>query len=296
MKRPLLTAIVAGAMAISVLPSAASAASYCRTNEVPSFHFGFATLKAVLGSGMGQPIDCEHGQVGGSSSVTVQNTTAGMAYYVARSNTVAFIPDLGGSPQSTHDTWALAPSGLLYFWQGNAAEPPADAVQVDPNSCDTLPQDAPSAIGVACFEFFAMSLGNPLAQPSAVSAPNPVTAPAPPAAASLQSSSPPLAPAIAQPPSEDQLRVTISQIDASLGGEFPRVTGRVCNQATTWDADEIRISFVFYDRNGFETLDDGSYTVAHVLAGDCQRFEATLTALQPWRKIGVGRITWTWQR
>ncbi len=296
-------ALLVSALFVSASPTLAVGAPYCRPGEVPTFHFGFATLRSQLGSGMGSPTECEHTQVTGndpytdSLHVSVQATTAGMAYYVPRSNTVAFIPTFGATPQANHDTWAIGPGGLLYFWQGSTAEPPATAVQIDPGSCDTLTQADPQSFGVACFEFYAMGLGNPVAvaAPSIPTVTNP-SAPSAPVTAASQAQSPALGPSSATPPSNDQLHVTLSDVNASIGDEFPVVSGQVCNQASSWDANEITIDFVFYDRDGLQTADDASYTVDQVNAGECHQFTADLTALQPWRKIGLGQINWTWRR
>lgn len=244
---------------------------------------------------MGESIDCEHGQLTGDTAsdglgVTVQNTTRGMAYYVPRSNTVAFIPDFG-APATVHDTWALANDGLLYFWRGNDGEPPADAVSLDPAACDTLVQ-VDASFAVACLHFFEMTLGNPLTAPPAESPRTPLqTAPG-----ALLSQDSALALSVTRTPSDDQLRITLSQVDAALGERFPEVTGRVCNGSANWDATDVTVNFVFYDRNRVETVDSGSYRVGDVLAGQCASFDTTLTALNPWRTIGLRRTTWTWQR
>ena len=96
-------------------------------------------------------------------------------------------------------------------------------------------------------------------------------------------------------PSDDQLQARLEQIDALAGDGFPTVSGQVCNQSSGLDADQITLNFVFYDRDGSPKLDHGTYQLDQVDAGECKRFSTTLTALQPWRKIGIGDVDWTWQ-
>ena len=59
-------------------------------------------------------------------------------------------------------------------------------------------------------------------------------------------------------------------------------------------ARDITIQFVFYYDSLLPTLDSGRTTVSGVGPGDCQRFNANLISLQPWRSIVLGRVNWTW--
>ena len=71
-------------------PSAATtaAAGETCTAALPRFVHGVATLKAVVGTDMGEPLECE--RVTDAAGDTEQRTTTGLAYYRAASNTVAF--------------------------------------------------------------------------------------------------------------------------------------------------------------------------------------------------------------
>lgn len=71
MKNLCLAALLAVVLYMPSVPTLAADASYCQPTEAPSFHFGFATLKAVLGPGMGDPTDCEHAQSGGMGGTPI---------------------------------------------------------------------------------------------------------------------------------------------------------------------------------------------------------------------------------
>jgi hypothetical protein len=79
----------------------------------PRFEYGFAALKAQLGSVMGDPLECEHSiHVNGD---TRQRTTTGYAYYRTDANVPAFTDGW--------DHWALTEDGLVY-WTGDVVDPP----------------------------------------------------------------------------------------------------------------------------------------------------------------------------
>jgi len=57
----------------------------------------------------------------------------------------------------------------------------------------------------------------------------------------------------------------------------------------------IRIEFVFYYDSLLPTLDSGSHYITEIRSGECRSFTASLTALQPWRRIVIGRVSGTWE-
>ena len=101
-------------MVQSVHPNAARAAAFCDAGEAPQFRFGFAHLKTLLGDTMGEPLECEHVSEP-STGDTVQQTTTGLAYYRAWSNTPTFTDGW--------NHWAWTAAGLVE-WGGTTADPP----------------------------------------------------------------------------------------------------------------------------------------------------------------------------
>jgi hypothetical protein len=99
-------------------PTSATAGGTC-TAALPSFIHGVATLKAVVGTDMGEPLECE--RVTDATGDTQQRTTTGLAYYRAASNTVAFT--------NGWDHWALTGNGVVH-WTGQDFEPPPGAEPV----------------------------------------------------------------------------------------------------------------------------------------------------------------------
>jgi hypothetical protein len=98
------------------LPTPASVSAETCTPAQPIFVHGAATLKAQLGEAMGDPLECE--RVTDASGDTEQKTSAGLVYYRASTNAVAFT--------NGFDHWALAPNGVVH-WTGDAVDPPASA-------------------------------------------------------------------------------------------------------------------------------------------------------------------------
>lgn len=82
----------------------------------PQFIGGIAALKAVLGSSMGEPVECEHAS--SPQGDTQQKTTVGLAYYRKQLNVACFT--------TGWDHWALVNGGLVH-WTGDAIDPPIDA-------------------------------------------------------------------------------------------------------------------------------------------------------------------------
>lgn len=107
-----------GALFLAPAPAAfAQSAPFCAPGTSPRFANGFAELKSQLGATMGEPIECEHADGGGSGDV-LQTTTTGLAFWRRSTNTPSFTDG--------HQHWALTTRGLL-TWEGTAIDPPANA-------------------------------------------------------------------------------------------------------------------------------------------------------------------------
>ena len=89
---------------------------YCLPGQVPSFGFGFASLKAQLGPLMGEPVECEHR--GGRDGDALQRTTTGLAFWREATNVPTF------TDGERH--WGLTPAGMVY-WEGSSIDPPGMA-------------------------------------------------------------------------------------------------------------------------------------------------------------------------
>jgi hypothetical protein len=100
----------------TTLPTPASVSDEACTPGQPVFVHGAATLKAALGATMGDPLECE--RVTDALGDTEQKTSAGLVYYRASTNAVAFT--------NGFDHWALAPNGVVH-WTGDAVDPPPSA-------------------------------------------------------------------------------------------------------------------------------------------------------------------------
>jgi hypothetical protein len=100
-------------------PTTTATAGETCTAALPRFVRGVATLKAVVGTDMGEPLECE--RVTDAGGDTEQRTTTGLAYYRAASNTVAFT--------NGWDHWALTSNGAVH-WTGQDFEPPPGAEPV----------------------------------------------------------------------------------------------------------------------------------------------------------------------
>ncbi len=104
----------------------------CRPGELPAFHFGFAQLQDVVGSGIvGQPVTCEFPIT--TSGDVAQGTTTGLAYYRKSINAPIFYdPNI-----KRH--WALIQSGIA-VWDTPEVDPPIGAF--------LLPYDWECSIGI----------------------------------------------------------------------------------------------------------------------------------------------------
>ncbi len=126
--------------------AAAADAPFCQPGQTPQFTAGFAALKAQLDTTMGDPIECEHPAAG--SADTLQQTTTGLAFYRASTNTPTF------TDGASH--WALV-DGSLVAWTGASVDPPGAEPSV---------ASAPSPTAAA----------SPAATPAPVATPSPTAA------------------------------------------------------------------------------------------------------------------------
>ena len=100
-------------------PTTTTAAGETCTAGLPRFVHGVAALKAVVGTDMGEPLECE--RVIDAAGDTEQRTTTGLAYYLTATSTVAFT--------NGWDHWALTDNGTVH-WTGQELEPPPGAETV----------------------------------------------------------------------------------------------------------------------------------------------------------------------
>src|SRR5215204_1547849 len=94
----------------------AQGAPFCRPGQTPQFVLGFASLKAQLGSVMGEPVECEHPN--NANGDTLQKTSTGLAYWRNSTNTPTFTDG--------YRHWAITPTGLV-AWVGASPDPPGVA-------------------------------------------------------------------------------------------------------------------------------------------------------------------------
>lgn len=90
------------------------AGAACPPGQQPSFHFGFAALRAQIGDVMGAPTSCEYADPAGTGD-TEQLTSTGLAYWRKATNTPTFTDGV------RH--WALTAEGLI-TWTGPGVDPP----------------------------------------------------------------------------------------------------------------------------------------------------------------------------
>jgi hypothetical protein len=86
---------------------------FCAPDESPGFNLGFLSLSQQLGGAMGGPMECEHGNP--ENGDTLQETSTGLAFYRASTNTPTFTDGF--------QHWALTAFGLV-TWTGAAIDPP----------------------------------------------------------------------------------------------------------------------------------------------------------------------------
>jgi hypothetical protein len=87
----------------------------------PRFMGGIASLRAVLGADMGDPLECERAV--DAAGNTEQKTTTGLAYYRKLADAACFT--------TGWDHWALHGSHGVVLWAGDAIDPPVDAAQIN---------------------------------------------------------------------------------------------------------------------------------------------------------------------
>ena len=117
MRRQILHLAIMAALA-TVLQAPARAAQLhdaCPAGQAPTFAAGFAVLQEAIGATMGDPVECERGDL--ASGDTFQRTTTGLAVYRADTNTAMFT--------TGRDHWAFTEQGVAHWtgWHGSAAPP-----------------------------------------------------------------------------------------------------------------------------------------------------------------------------
>jgi hypothetical protein len=137
MSRLVRASVAAAAVFVGVLASPGmtlgQTAPFCRPGESPSFHHGFAALRAELGTIVGEPVGCAHPR--GDDGDMVQTTTTGYVFWRKATNIPIF--------SDGRRNWGLTPSGLVY-WEGSAVDPPGTIVAGRPALEDPL--TAPGAL------------------------------------------------------------------------------------------------------------------------------------------------------
>jgi len=109
---------VAAVLTFSIFtPTAVHAQSFCQPGENPSFQFGFAALKAMLGPTMGDPIECAHPNA--ENGDVIQNTSTGLSFWRKATNTPTFTDGF--------QHWGLTPGGFV-SWSGSSIDPPGVVV------------------------------------------------------------------------------------------------------------------------------------------------------------------------
>jgi hypothetical protein len=96
----------------------------CAPGQTPKFVFGFADLKARLGSSIGDPVTCEFADPNGTGDVH-QQTTKGLAFWRKGSNTPTFT--------NGNEHWGHTPGGWVY-WTGESVDPPTTAQRLGSGS------------------------------------------------------------------------------------------------------------------------------------------------------------------
>jgi hypothetical protein len=111
----LLLSVVVALLLTTVTEGSAQPTAYCLTVGAPTFQFGFAALKSDLGTIMGEPASCEYADPSGTDD-TLQDTTAGLAFWRRATNTPTFTDGW--------NHWGLTTRGLV-VWAGTSIDPPA---------------------------------------------------------------------------------------------------------------------------------------------------------------------------
>ena len=116
-----LLTILALALPAAAIAAAIAAAPYCAQGTEPSFTFGFAQLKSLLGDTMGDPLECIHANP--DNGDILQQTSTGLSFYRLSTNTATFTDGW------SH--WAWTAEGLVY-WTGSDIDPPGTVVPATP--------------------------------------------------------------------------------------------------------------------------------------------------------------------
>jgi hypothetical protein len=113
---PLLLRLALAVLLVGAPVSSAAAQSNnrCPPGQLPQFVFGFADLRARIGSAMGNAETCEFADPNGTGDVH-QRTNTGLAFWRKSTNTPTFTDG--------YNHWTLTASGLV-TWTGASIDPP----------------------------------------------------------------------------------------------------------------------------------------------------------------------------
>jgi hypothetical protein len=100
------------------LDATEGSAPFCPAGTAPAFSFGFSALSDTLGTMMGDPTECDHGDP--TTGDTYQQTAKGLAIYRRATNTPLFT--------NGTDHWALTDAGVVQ-WSGDGLDPPGRGEQ-----------------------------------------------------------------------------------------------------------------------------------------------------------------------
>src|SRR5919204_3910205 len=92
----------------------AQAPDYCPAGQAPHYVYGFAALRANIGTAMGDPLTCEYPDPAGTGDVH-QETTTGHAFWHKRTNMPTFTDG--------REHWARTGRGWI-TWTSSSTEPP----------------------------------------------------------------------------------------------------------------------------------------------------------------------------
>ena len=133
--RRLLPILALAGLLLAVFTASASAAPHCALGQEPTFVFGFANLKSLLGDKMEEPLECEHANPENGDSL--QQTTTGLAFYRKSTNIPTFTDGF--------NHWGWRVEGLVY-WTGDAVDAPGYEPPPTPTpSATPVPNPIPTA-------------------------------------------------------------------------------------------------------------------------------------------------------
>jgi hypothetical protein len=305
--------LLAGAALVGILGGAKAGAAQgvadCQSDQALSFDARLVPLSQQLGGFMGSPTECPH--VDESSGDTLQETTTGLAYVVAGSDTPVFTDG--------HDHVALTRQGLI-GWDGGSVDAPLGLTAPggdQPTFCAEQTY-AETTNGYLCTfgnnsviawaqigdgsqwqilgteaapgaPWMLTSAGRSVLRERAIpSGPvvQPPTSVATPAPA-------PTAPPVLPPPTDSDLRVSLNPVAPSAS---VLLTGSACNASRVYVADNVEIDFAFVAANGLSTTPDhASYSIDRLAPGSCAQIVTSINSVYPWQSVEVSDTRVNWQ-